>query len=559
MADKKQGTTRNLGSAETGPIEEGIHTRAVGPDLGLDLPSADPTVALEEIIRRRGIAQNPGPDVALPDEVVLAKRAIFERENGGFWICNFANEKFSTQCMCPNIRVVSYHKTQIEANRRVMELMRDPRVTSVPAVVPANKPFLIPYSEKAAMDPRHTLGKLARNSNRYVEFVRFRDEEFKRHIEEQTPGETGLSEYHRRKTYLLRQRLREHKRGSTDAGVSALTESDAKAIDSLMAVDVSLPAFGGTTGGRGVADPSKGSEAAAAMRQAAAQSSSALETAMSRIKESKRAFDDLPEAGVDGPQRADAGPLQDVGVAGPESEEAPVLSSTPTAPTDDPALSAFRSKTTAPGPIWQGELPEHWKPESGRSKTADDWPRDLESRHGKYVCMAFVDDLDKPTDDPAYKEAAGMEPMVVLFGGEWEELDRAKDYITQEIAPWCRDLALDVVDMYEWLWPTEVDPDKLNEEHRTQHTGFTKELNTMMKQRKKTMSQTAEARAQSAALGIPLQETNVNSLPEVEEVVEARRSGMFLQGDVKQLDADGRRINDGRKKSGPASELPDVS
>jgi len=82
------------------------------------------------------------------------------------------------------------------------------------------------------------------------------------------------------------------------------------------------------------------------------------------------------------------------------------------------------------------------------------------------------------------------------------------------------------VDMYEWLWPTEVDPDAVKEQHRTQHAGFDKELNTVMSTRKKTLSVAAEARAQAAASGTLLREDNLNAIPDIGTVVDSRRGGM---------------------------------
>jgi hypothetical protein len=159
--------------------------------------------------------------------------------------------------------------------------------------------------------------------------------------------------------------------------------------------------------------------------------------------------------------------------------------------------------------------------------------------------MTFVDDLDAPSDSPRYPEAATMEPIVALFGGEFESAEKAKEFIIKDISKWCTDQAIDVVDMYEWLWPTEVDPDMLEEEHRTAHAGFTQELNTVMKQRKKTMETTAEARAQSAAFGVPLNEINPNNeeLPDASEIIKATKPGMWIQdGGITQYDAEGNEI-----------------
>lgn len=149
-----------------------------------------------------------------------------------------------------------------------------------------------------------------------------------------------------------------------------------------------------------------------------------------------------------------------------------------------------------------------------------------------------MEDTDRKEDDMRYPDAAGMEPAIVIFGPEFESKEAAEKFIKTEVGPWCTDLVLDAVDMYEWLWPTEVDPDAITEEHRTSHAGSTGEQNKIMKQRKKTMEQTAEARATAAALKFPLKEVNANAveLPDVREVIAKTKPGMYLTGPVMQYD-----------------------
>lgn len=176
-------------------------------------------------------------------------------------------------------------------------------------------------------------------------------------------------------------------------------------------------------------------------------------------------------------------------------------------------------------PIWSGELPSHWVKREG-TVTADSWPRDLEARHGKYGVITFIEDEDEEADSPTYPKAAKREPILFLFGGMHETVEEAKEFMTKRIAPWCPDFTLDVVDMYEWLWPTEVDPDAIEEQHRTNHAGFDKELNTVMTTRKQTMKDAIEARENSANTGVPLRESNVNALPDIGSIVSERRQGM---------------------------------
>jgi hypothetical protein len=155
-----------------------------------------------------------------------------------------------------------------------------------------------------------------------------------------------------------------------------------------------------------------------------------------------------------------------------------------------------------------------------------------------------------------------MEPLVIVFGGEFEDVEAAKAVAKNDIGPWCTDLAIDIVDMYEWLWPTEIDPDAMTEEHRTSNAGYTKEANMIEVQRKKTLALTAEARAHAAAASIPLRETNANAdLPEADAAVSVLRSGMFLHGNVVQLDNEGVVIGSASETdaaTAPYGDLPEA-
>ena len=588
----------------------------LGKDLGIkNLPSADPTVGLLETERRKDVKNNPGPDTRLPPEVVKTKRALFERDHAGFFVLNFANEQFSTRCIKPNIRVLGYHKTLEAAQRAVCRFVSDPRVTSMPAIVPANYPFMIPYSEKTAMDEPHVKAKMNRNMERYNEYVKLRNEEFARRVANGEEGVVEMSEYHRRKLYLQHQKNREAERRDKAARERAAAAGEEVVVDAAAALlapgpDAApqVPMFGGA-GARAGAGAGAGSgsmygldlgddtvevdlkELQALAREGAQDrslASSNYTTIMARVKEleEKARATEADAAAVVAAEgeveSAELDDLPDVGEKAPKGKGAVALGAGARAKVttakrqrkaeakrakvnnksmrqmlagDATVIASAAAFQRAQSTLLKGDLPEHWRPTATtgtsaaagarRAPTADEWPRDLESRHGKFVCMSVVDDLDAPSDAPKYPDAATNEPICVLFGGEFESADKAKEFIIKDISKWCTDLAIDVVDMYEWLWPTEVDPDQLEEEHRTSHAGFTQELNTVMKQRKKTMETTAEARAQSAALGVELHEINANAdeLPDASEVIKATKPGMWIQdGGVTQYDEDGNVI-----------------
>ena len=421
-----------------------VGRKTVG-EFKLDLPSADPSLGIEEVQRRSGVITNPGADTLLPPEVMARRRKAFEDELTGFWIVNCANKEFSTECSCPNIRLLRFIKAEAckcatpcpavarcpvsmaacsaQADAVIRLFMSDVRVKSIPIKVITHEPFQIPFSEASALNARHTHGKIQRNVARHMQFTQYRNEEFQKHVSEKAPGETGRSSYSRRKAYLHRQSQREQER---DGKMEAVDE--------------------------------------------------------------KFLLPPLP-------------PL--------------------------PPISGAAVAAEPPAAIWTEALPEHWQPgQKVVGGDADTWPRDLEARHGRFGIIAFIDDEDEATDDPEWARAAQSEPIVIVFGGMHESVDVAKEFLEQRISPWCPDLVLDVVDMYEWLWPTEVDPDAVKEQHRTQHAGFDKELNTVMSTRKKTLSVAAEARQQAAASGTLLREDNLNAIPDIATIVDSRRSGM---------------------------------
>jgi hypothetical protein len=603
----------------------------------LDLPPADPTGALLEIKRREEVAgigrvqfdedgmlkrtkapaRNPGPDTRLPPEIARTKRMQFEHDHAGFFVINLANEKFSTRCIKPNIRVLSFHKTHEQAQRRMFKLMHDQRVTSVPVIVPANYPFMIPYSEKAAMDAPRNKAKLERNFVKYNDYIALRHEEFKRRVgdDDKLQGVMEASTYHRRKIYLARQKEREERRkkdGSAlveklssggDLGLDFAAEAETLFGGSGAGVGAGagsvpiLPEFGDGSGGvSGDGGGEVGADGEAEIRARAREAatdmqlaSQSFNDALKRVRvaeeearkaEAAHAHAAAAEAAAAGDSPADRAAAVDAlpdltaGARGVYDGKPKVATQRLTtakrlakqqaqqkkavAKEKNQRLRAEQPSGVVPAaqcfqsamrPLLREDLPAHWKASSvagaRRGQTADEWPRDLESRHGKFVVISYVDDIDTPEEDPMYPEAAAMEPIVVIFGGEFETEGKARDYLVKEISCWCTDLDLDVVDMYEWLWPTEVDPDALNEEHRTSNVGFTKELNTVMKQRKRTMETTAEARAQAALAGVPLHETNANDmeLPDAADVIKATRPGMWVTDEgVTQYDAEGKPI-----------------
>jgi hypothetical protein len=57
------------------------------------------------------------------------------------------------------------------------------------------------------------------------------------------------------------------------------------------------------------------------------------------------------------------------------------------------------------------------------------------------------------------------EPLVRIYS-VFSSKKQAKEYITNTLSPYIGDFDLDIVDMYEWLYPQSVDPDFIEEEFR---------------------------------------------------------------------------------------------
>jgi hypothetical protein len=410
----------------------------------------------EEIEHRRNLRETAaatGPQAPPPTNAALTRRKgeSYCRTHKGWWVVNFANIAFSTPFPRPNIRILRLCKTEREAKAACMEFMNHPGVTSVPVIVPANTPFMIPYSEAAAVDSERMHVKLARNMQRHANLAAYRDEDFASRREGKSEGYLGLSHYHRRKTLLA-------KRAAEEAVLAAaMADTDAERAEK---------------------------EAAAA---------AALEVA----------------------RQAESVPV-------PPDE---IMAKLRAVPPDvvRAAETTGRGKPT-PAPLIPTEaLPERWKGLAPLEQR--EWPRDLEVRGGGYCCIGFADDLDEPSDDPAYPaEAAGAEPIVVIFGTQFAMEALADKHAKDDISTWCNDFPIDVVNMYDWLDPTNVDPDNIDSKHKAGSATETRELNRIQNRRRANLQEAAKARAENTPATLP--ETNAlrQDLPDLSAAVRSTRA-----------------------------------
>jgi len=99
--------------------------------------------------------------------------------------------------------------------------------------------------------------------------------------------------------------------------------------------------------------------------------------------------------------------------------------------------------------------------------------RIAEVRNQKVAVVTIMDDLtpvaQKGLEDP--------EPIIIIWGCFESEL-KAKHYILNTAQEKIKDVSLDVVNMYEWIFPTEIDCEQVEEQYRDQT------LDKVMKARK---------------------------------------------------------------------------
>lgn len=190
-------------------------------------------------------------------------------------------------------------------------------------------------------------------------------------------------------------------------------------------------------------------------------------------------------------------------------------------------------KQAPPPVVAPTALPSHWAagsapatdvPSESAPDTAFDefptheWPADLGTRQGNFAVIMVMDDDDVPEDDPEFPAAAGREPLVVAFGGIYKTEEDAKAYVEANMVSWCPDISLDIVEIQEWLWPTELDPDRVASKARTGTAAGTAELNTVLAA---ATAEQANAAAARDALGSALPVRDVSRLPTIDEAAAA--------------------------------------
>ena len=451
--------------------------------LGVDsTPAANPTAAIAEHFRREDIRDAAGgSSTGISVEESNALKEKFHRTKTGFFIVNHANLEYPSRCMVPNIRVVDFFP--------------------------------------AASQNEADVGQALNAAKRRVQTLS-KDKRLKRAIHNIVPANmphlipyseaTALAASHvlskinrnaNRHVQFNQYRMAEFKAHveTKTPGETELSEYHRwkTYLSKRRTLRLSSP-----TAAPAVED---GDEitAADALREAAASGREVIQ----KLSGGQAAMDFVPAA-----------PL--------------------------PGLEAFMSPNAAPAPLLSTEETNAlgWGNEAGAGTADEDnddilgeWPRDLE-RRASFVNLSIVDDLDVAADSPEFPGAAGMEPLVILFGGIYETEEEAKSAAKDSIAPWAQDLKIDTVCMYVHLFPTEVDPDRVAEEHRTGNSGNDAEMKLVMDQNKLQKKNANKARSEAASRNLCLPETNANAaLPDVDDVVARNRAAMSFAGDVVQL------------------------
>jgi len=144
----------------------------------------------------------------------------------------------------------------------------------------------------------------------------------------------------------------------------------------------------------------------------------------------------------------------------------------------------------------------------------------------KFGNLVVLDDLDLPEESPGFPAAAGMELLVIIFGGAYVDEKTARDANEHQISPWCLDLSVDTVDTDQWLFPTELDEDAVPQTHRTGSESAAKELNLINSERIRQKGIATKARHLAEEGGVRAKELALGSdaLPDVDD---------FMQSDTK--------------------------
>jgi hypothetical protein len=445
---------------------------------------ADPAAALQEFEDRTAAARSR----TLTGAPQMAARENFEAKNDGYWVVVFANERFMNQYEAPALLLVRFFPQYDRAADFVCRMAADPEVKLVPSIVRANKPALIPHSDASVFNADHTIDKINRAAQRTLEFHKYRKEEFANYVRTHQPGESKVSDYHRSKTRLLKERVREIREGKRGGSSAVASAAECAAIDAILAAPLPRHDF----------ETLKPKSAGVNAGTAAVGSADALHVmhdskAGKLVQYDPASFADvtMEEAGAAALARmfssveSGTGTETDTETASATAgAEAPAAVATAGASADAAGAGsgAGSGAVSVPAPLLSdAAIPKHWQ---SREREIDDvWPMKWTDGAG-YAIITVVDDYDLPDDDPEFRDAAGMEPMVILWGGQYDKEEEAKRVIEEEIAPWCDELTLDVVCKHRLLVPSKVDPDKIEEKGRAGCAEFTNTWNSMLKHNK---------------------------------------------------------------------------
>ena len=111
----------------------------------------------------------------------------------------------------------------------------------------------------------------------------------------------------------------------------------------------------------------------------------------------------------------------------------------------------------------------------------------------------------------------------MAFGCAFANEGDGKAAMASDIATWYTEADVDLLGLYEWAFPTEVNLDKLNETHRTS-SGNSEELNKIMHSGKHQKGLVEQAQrlvtAGGSGAGIPTIYANARELPDVDDVLQ---------------------------------------
>lgn len=181
-------------------------------------------------------------------------------------------------------------------------------------------------------------------------------------------------------------------------------------------------------------------------------------------------------------------------------------------------------------------------------------PRLAELRNQRYAVVVTLQDFSKEVlkghDDP--------EPLV-MFVDAFENEDEARKYMDEVLQDYIVNVHMDVVDMYEWLFPEDINPDQITEHYRHE------ELNRIMQERKNQKRELTKFEKKMARDKKTVPETVVTDLqPKTEKITRDQDKAFDLEYEERSKEnrlvvGDGEKDEDAAESSASGKDSEKIS